>query len=248
MLFFDSIKGYLKFDDVWIDNIVFRLHYKATFIIFVTASLFLTSRQFFGPPIACYVDVMSGVPGYIMDTYCWIHSTYSIPTRYAHQTVVILYVLLMTSLMMLISYFYNLGGPESKDKKPHIPVLPLSQILPYPFSMTAQYRLRLSKYPNQRRDIINTISGWLLSFPFMQYFSTFHAICGKQARTEKSKCCLDPCMKTQCYQLTPSPIKSRLFSSTSVYTEELTVPMRQGIINQVFLQISNSYLEVFFCK
>ena len=231
MLFFDSVKRYLKFDDVWIDNIVFRLHYKATFIIFFTASLFLTSRQFFGDPIDCYVDVMSGVPGGIMDTYCWIHSTYSIPTRYVNQTGAILYVLLMTSLMMLISYFHNLGGAESKDKKPHIPVLPLSQILPYPFSMTAQYRLRISKYPNQRRDIINTISGWLLSFSFMQYFSKFHAICGKQARTEKSKCCLDPCMKTQCYQLMPSPIKSRLLSSTSIYTEELTVPMRQGNIN-----------------
>ena len=225
MLIFDSVKGYLKFDHVWIDNVVFRLHYKATFIIFVTASLFLTSRQFFGDPIDCYVE---GVQGGIMDTYCWIHSTYSIPTRYAHQTGVILYVLLMTSLMMLISYFHNLGGLESKDKKSHIPVLPLTQILPYPFSMTAQYRLTLSKYPNQRRDIINTISGWLLSFSFMQYFSKFHAICGKQARMEKSKCWWDPYMKTQCYQLMPSPIKSRLLSSTSVYTEELTVFMRQG--------------------
>ena len=214
-------------DDVWIDNVVFRLHYKATFIIFFTASLFLTSRQFFGDPIDCYVE---GVQGGIMDTYCWIHSTYSIPTRYAHQTGVILYVLLMNVLMMLISYFHNLGGPESKDKKPHILVLPLSQILPYPFLMTAQYRLRLSKYPNQRRSIINTISGWRLSFSYMQYFSTFHDICGKQVRTEKSKCWLKN-SKTQCYQLMPSPIKSRLLSSTSIYTEELTVPMQQGINN-----------------
>ena len=182
MLFFDSIKGFLKFDHVWIDNNVFRLHYKATVIIFVTASLFVTSRQYIGDPIDCMVD---GVPGGIMDTYCWIHSTYSIPTRYAHQTGVSLYVLLMTSLMMLISYFHNLGGPESKDKIPHIPVLPLSQILPYPFLMTAQYRLRLSKYPNPRRDIINTISGWRLCFSFTQYFSSLHAICGKQARMER---------------------------------------------------------------
>ena len=228
MLFFDSIKGFLKFDHVWIDNNVFRLHYKATVIIFVTASLFVTSRQYIGDPIDCMVD---GVPGGIMDTYCWIHSTYSIPTRYAHQTDVILYVLVMNSLMILIFYVHILGGPECKDKTPHILVLPLSQILPYLFSMTAQYRLRLSKYPNPRRDIINTTSGWLLCFSFMQSFSTFHAICGKQARMERSRCYWDPCMKTQCYQLMPSPIKSRLLSSTSVYTEELTVPMRQGIIN-----------------
>ena len=130
MLFFDSIKGFLKFDHVWIDNNVFRLHYKATVIIFVTASLFVTSRQYIGDPIDCMVD---GVPGGIMDTYCWIHSTYSIPTRYAHQTGVILYVLVLTSLMILIFYVYNLGGPECKDKTPPIPVLPRSQILLYLF-------------------------------------------------------------------------------------------------------------------
>ena len=137
----------------------------------------------------------------------------------------------MTSFMILIVYFYVLGGPECKDKTPHILVLPLLQILPYLFSMTAQHRIRLSKYPNPRRDIINTTSGWLLCFSFTQSFSTFHAICGNQARMEKSKCCWDPCMMTQCYQLMPSPIKSRLLSSTSVYTEELTVPMQQGINN-----------------
>jgi len=79
MLFFDNLKGFLKFDHVWIDNNVFRLHYKATVIIFVTASLFVTSRQYIGDPIDCMVD---GVPGGIMDTYCWIHSTYSVPTRW----------------------------------------------------------------------------------------------------------------------------------------------------------------------
>ena len=77
--FFSSLKDFLKFDHVWIDNNVFRLHYKATVIIFVTASLFVTSRQYIGDPIDCMVD---GVPGGIMDTYCWIHSTYSVPTRY----------------------------------------------------------------------------------------------------------------------------------------------------------------------
>lgn len=79
VLFFDALKGFLKFDQVWIDNNVFRLHYKATVIIFVTASLFVTSRQYIGDPIDCMVD---GVPGGIMDTYCWIHSTYSVPSRW----------------------------------------------------------------------------------------------------------------------------------------------------------------------
>jgi len=77
--FFGGLKDFLKFDHVWIDNNVFRLHYKATVLIFVTASLFVTSRQYIGDPIDCMVD---GVPGGIMDTYCWIHSTYSVPTRW----------------------------------------------------------------------------------------------------------------------------------------------------------------------
>ncbi len=39
---------------------VFRLHYKATLVIFVVSSLLVTSRQYIGDPIDCIVD---GVPG-----------------------------------------------------------------------------------------------------------------------------------------------------------------------------------------
>ena len=76
--FFGGIKGFLKLDTVWIDNAVFRLHYKATVVIFVTATLFIGSKQYIGDPIDCIVE---GVDPKIMDTYCWIHSTYSVPTR-----------------------------------------------------------------------------------------------------------------------------------------------------------------------
>lgn len=76
---FGALQGYLKFDSVCIDNNIFRLHYKATFLVFVTASLLVTSGQYIGDPIDCMVD---GVPGGMMDTYCWIHSTFSIPSRW----------------------------------------------------------------------------------------------------------------------------------------------------------------------
>ena len=59
---------------------VFRLHYKPTLIIFIVSSLLVTSRQYIGDPIDC---IVAGVPSKIMDTYCWIHSTYSIPSRWA---------------------------------------------------------------------------------------------------------------------------------------------------------------------
>jgi len=41
---------------------------------------FLIIFQYIGDPIDCIVD---GVPGGIMDTYCWIHSTFSIPSRWS---------------------------------------------------------------------------------------------------------------------------------------------------------------------
>lgn len=75
---FGSVKGLIKLDSVCIDNNVFRLHYKATFVILVVASLLVTSKQYIGDPIDCIVEE---IPNNVMDTYCWIHSTFSIPSR-----------------------------------------------------------------------------------------------------------------------------------------------------------------------
>ncbi|XP_051153951.1 innexin inx2 [Leptopilina boulardi] len=75
---FGSVKGLLKLDAVCIDNNVFRLHYKATVIILIAFSLLVTSRQYIGDPIDCIVDE---IPLNVMDTYCWIYSTFTIPNR-----------------------------------------------------------------------------------------------------------------------------------------------------------------------
>lgn len=75
---FGSVKGLLKLDSVCIDNNVFRLHYKATVIILIAFSLLVTSRQYIGDPIDCIVDE---IPLNVMDTYCWIYSTFTIPDR-----------------------------------------------------------------------------------------------------------------------------------------------------------------------
>ena len=53
---FGSVKGLIKLDAVCIDNNVFRLHYKATFIILIVSSLLVTSRQYIGDPIDCIVE------------------------------------------------------------------------------------------------------------------------------------------------------------------------------------------------
>ncbi|CAG9840087.1 unnamed protein product [Diabrotica balteata] len=75
---FGSVKGLLKIDQVCIDNNIFRLHYKATVIILVSFSLLVTSRQYIGDPIDCIVDE---IPLNVMDTYCWIYSTFTVPNR-----------------------------------------------------------------------------------------------------------------------------------------------------------------------
>lgn len=76
---FNSIKDLLKIDCVRIDNNIFRLHYKATVIILIVCSLFVTSNQYIGDPIDCITG--GDVPSRAMDTYCWIHSTYTVPER-----------------------------------------------------------------------------------------------------------------------------------------------------------------------
>lgn len=76
---FGSVKGLLKIDSVCIDNNIFRLHYKATVIILLAFSMLVTSRQYIGDPIDCIVD---DVPSSIMDTYCWIYSTFTVPDHY----------------------------------------------------------------------------------------------------------------------------------------------------------------------
>ena len=53
---FGSVKGLVKLESVCIDNNVFRLHYKATYIILIVASLFVTSNQYIGDPIDCIVE------------------------------------------------------------------------------------------------------------------------------------------------------------------------------------------------
>ena len=48
-------------------------------IVLVTCSLLVTARQYIGDPIDCIVD--PDIPQKVMDTYCWIHATFSIPNR-----------------------------------------------------------------------------------------------------------------------------------------------------------------------
>ncbi|XP_060858207.1 innexin inx2-like [Metopolophium dirhodum] len=76
---FGHLKSLLKTDEICIDNLVFKLHYKLTFLILLCFSALLTCRQYLGNPIDCIVD--GSVPINVMETYCWIQSTFNLPNR-----------------------------------------------------------------------------------------------------------------------------------------------------------------------
>ncbi|XP_065296667.1 innexin shaking-B-like [Dermacentor albipictus] len=71
-----SLKSLLKTSRVHIDNEVFRLHYTATVIILLAFCIVVTTKQFVGDPIDC--SKSTDVPQSVINTYCWIHATYSV--------------------------------------------------------------------------------------------------------------------------------------------------------------------------
>ena len=63
-----------------IDSTMFKLHYKTTFTILMICSILVTANSYIGKTIDCIAD---GIPGNVLNTYCWIMSTFSIPSRNA---------------------------------------------------------------------------------------------------------------------------------------------------------------------
>ena len=57
-----DVKGLdaLKLGGVCTDNNVFRLHYKATFAVLLTACILVTANQYIGDPIDCIVEEIPG--------------------------------------------------------------------------------------------------------------------------------------------------------------------------------------------
>lgn len=76
--FFSSLLSHFRLEKVNVDNESFRLHYKFTLIICVASSLLVTGREYFGDPIDC-ISPGEELLAPIIDTYCWIHSTFTLP-------------------------------------------------------------------------------------------------------------------------------------------------------------------------
>jgi len=61
------------------DSFVFRMHYRTTFVLIMACCLMVTATQYLGDNIACMSDGGS-VPGKVIDTYCFISSTFTLPS------------------------------------------------------------------------------------------------------------------------------------------------------------------------
>ena len=73
---FLPVKSYLVLDKINVDNAVFRLHYKVTFLILVCCSIILSARQYLDDTIACLSAAK--IPQVAMNAYwevsiCRIH-------------------------------------------------------------------------------------------------------------------------------------------------------------------------------
>ncbi|XP_046398954.1 innexin shaking-B-like isoform X2 [Ischnura elegans] len=77
---FRGLKNLIKVRRVHIDSPVFRLHYSITVMILLAFSLIVTTRQYVGNPIDCIHT--KDVPEDVLNTYCWIHSTYTLPSAF----------------------------------------------------------------------------------------------------------------------------------------------------------------------
>jgi len=73
---FRGLKSLVKISHVHIDSPVFRLHYSLTVMLLSAFSLIVTTRQYVGNPIDCVHT--KDIPEDVLNTYCWIHSTYTI--------------------------------------------------------------------------------------------------------------------------------------------------------------------------
>lgn len=75
---FEGVKNHVKREPVSIDNNTFKLHYKVTLTILILCTLTVTAKQYIGDPIDC---IVAQLPNNVMDTFCWVHSTFSVPNK-----------------------------------------------------------------------------------------------------------------------------------------------------------------------
>jgi innexin len=81
---FRGLKSLVKISHIQIDSPVFRLHYSITVMMLISFSLIVTTRQYVGNPIDCVHT--KDIPEDVLNTYCWIHSTYALKSMFLKKT------------------------------------------------------------------------------------------------------------------------------------------------------------------
>lgn len=82
-----DLVNYMKFDEINIDNGMFKLYYKFSFVICMLGATVGIASQFFGDPISCDFQ---GIQSDMAQDYCWIHGSAYIPVKYqAHMKCIV---------------------------------------------------------------------------------------------------------------------------------------------------------------
>ena len=70
----DLLNNSVERDRVKIDNAIFQLHYKLTFILLTSFFAMFSSKQHFGNSIEC---MTKDIPANIINTFCWMSTTFT---------------------------------------------------------------------------------------------------------------------------------------------------------------------------
>lgn len=76
-----NFKGLVRLERC--DGPVLYLASRATPAFLAGASILLAARQFVGNPIEC--EHTKDIPSAVLDTWCWIHSTYAVPSSFSKE-------------------------------------------------------------------------------------------------------------------------------------------------------------------
>lgn len=79
---FGGLSIYFKYQDIRTDNAVFRLHNVFTTVLLLICSMVITATQYVGKPIQC---IVSGIPTHVVNTFCWITSTFTMPDAFRRE-------------------------------------------------------------------------------------------------------------------------------------------------------------------
>ncbi|KAG7303830.1 Innexin inx1 [Plutella xylostella] len=77
-----GLSVYFKYQEIRTDNAVFRLHNIFTTVLLLMCSMIITATQYVGQPIQC---IVSGLPTHVVNTFCWITSTFTMPDEIARE-------------------------------------------------------------------------------------------------------------------------------------------------------------------